>query len=250
MTSSAARVASAGERCLPGPHSDAAVSFSARGLLRGGKRALPLVLSVGAYGLVFGVLARQAGISVGEAVLMSGLVFAGSAQVIALGMWATPLPVVSLILTTLVVNLRHLLMGAVLHPRLGRLSAPRLYGSLFFLTDESWALSIGAYEQGERDGAFLLGSGLALHGAWVGSTAAGYLAGAAVGNPAVWGLDFAFVAVFASLLTGLYRGRQELGPWAVAAAVAVVGHRALPGAWYILLAALAGTIVGVLRDEN
>jgi predicted branched-subunit amino acid permease len=134
----------------------AAVSFTMRGLLRGAKRALPLVLSDAAYGLVFGALARQAGLSVVETALMSGLVFAGSAQVIALGMWATPLPVVSLILTTLIVNLRHVMMGAVVHPRLERLSPPKVYGTLFFLTDESWALSVGDFEEGERDGAFLL----------------------------------------------------------------------------------------------
>lgn len=224
------------------------LSFTLRGASGAASRSLPLMVSVAASGIVFGVLAHRADLSLAEALLMSGLVFAGSAQLVALSMWAVPLPVISLVLAALVVNLRYLLMGAVLHRWLGRLSRLRAYVSLFFLSDETWALSIAAYERGERDGAFLLGSGLPLYGSWLSATALGYLAGATIKNPAAWGLDFALVAVFTALLTGLYRGRGDLVPWTVAAAVAAGAERILPGTWYILLGAAAGTLAGVVRD--
>ena len=79
-----------------------ALPFTRYGVATGFRRALPVALSVFAYGLVFGVLARQAGLGIIVVVAMSGTVFAGSAQFVALGLWSTPLPVAGLILTTLV----------------------------------------------------------------------------------------------------------------------------------------------------
>ena len=223
-------------------------TFTVHGLVAGACRSLPLALGVDAYGFVFGVLARQTGLSLAELLLMSGLVYAGSAQFVALGMWATPLPVLSLVLTTLLVNLRLVLMGAALGRWLSQLPAPKAYGALFFLADENWALALGEYARGGRDAAFLLGSGLLLWCAWLGTSAAGYIGGGAVRDPARWGLDFAFTAVFAALLVGLWKGRADLVPWAVSAGVAVGANRWLPGAWHILLGGLAGSVVGAMRD--
>src|SRR5918992_4695256 len=111
-----------------------------------------------------------------------------------------------MVLTALVVNARHLLMGAALLPWFGGLPRSRVYGSAFFLNDESWALTMQDLRAGSGNGAFLLGSGLALFLAWVGATAAGRVAGAAIEDPTRWGLDVAFTAVFAALLVGLREG--------------------------------------------
>src|SRR5262245_52970606 len=98
-----------------------AMTFTPVGLLTGIRRTLPLSASSLAYGLGFGVLARQAGLNLAEVALMSSLVCAGAAQFVVLGLWAMPLPVVGIILATTIVNLRHLLLGAALRPWLGRL---------------------------------------------------------------------------------------------------------------------------------
>src|SRR5436309_15947149 len=96
---------------------DEQVTFTLAGVMRGVRRALPVAVSVFTVGLVFGVLGRQAGLSGVEATLMSALVFAGASQFVALSLWLImPFPVITIILTTLVVNLRHLLMGASLRP--------------------------------------------------------------------------------------------------------------------------------------
>jgi 4-azaleucine resistance transporter AzlC len=224
------------------------VTFTRAGLAVGVRRTLPIALGDFAFGIVFGVVARQAGLSLSESVLMSGMVFAGAAQFIAIGLWTAPLPIVSLIVTTLVVNLRHLLMGAALRPWFARLAPGKAYGSLFFLTDETWALAMRDYAAGARDAAFVLGSGLTLWAAWTSSAGAGYLLGAGLGDPARWGLDFMFTAVFTALLVGLWKGKADLLPWAVAAGVAVAAAQWLPGKWYILLGGLAGSLVGAWRD--
>lgn len=222
----------------------------ATGLLTGIREAVPVALSVFSYGLVFGVLGRQAGLGVAEAVLMSAMVFAGSAQFVALGMWAAPLPMATIVMTTLVVNLRHVLMGAVLSPHLRGLPRPLACAAAFLLTDESWALSMGAAGKGRAGAGYFIGSGLTVYAAWVGATAVGRLLGGVLRDPARWGLDFAFTTVVVALLAGLWKGRGDVLPWAVAAGVAVAAHAALPGKWYILLGGVCGSVLGALRRAD
>jgi len=224
--------------------------FTLTGARRGARQSLPLALGTAAYGLVFGALARQAGLSLIEAVSMSGLVYAGAAQLISLELWAPSLPIVAIVLTTFVVNARHLLMGATLQPWFGRLSPKRGYASMFFLTDESWALTQRDLATSRRDGAVMVGCGLVLMAAWVGSTAAGHTLGAVAGDPARWGLDVAPLAVFAALLVAGWDGRHRLVPWLTAAVVAIAAEHWLPGAWYVPAGGLAGGMVGALRDED
>ncbi len=223
------------------------MTFTLAGVKRGVRRALPLAVSVFTVGLVFGVLARQARLSGVEATLMSALVFAGASQFVALSLWLImPFPVIAIILTTLVVNLRHLLMGASLRPWFARLPGFTAYCSVFFMVDESWALTMGEFSAGERDAAFLLGSGGLLFVAWVASSVVGQIAGSSIQNPAQWGLDFAFTAVFIALLAGMWRGRSHFLPWAVAAGTALAAYHWLPGEWYIVLGGLAGSLTGAI----
>jgi len=203
-----------------------------------------------AIGLVFGVLAGQAGLSAVEAFLMSALVFSGAAQFVVLGLWASPIPVLEAVLATLVVGLRHLLMGAALSPLFSRLSPLKAYGSAFFMVDENWALATAEFEKGRRDAAFLLGGGLLMFASWTTSTVLGRVAGSVIEDPARWGLDFAFTAVFLALLAGMWKGRGDVVPWGVAAVVAVAASGLLPGYWYVLLGGLAGSLVGAVRGER
>ena len=227
------------------------ITFTLSGALLGARRTIPIAISAFAIGLVFGVLARQAKLSILESFLMSGLVFAGASQFVALSLWiAVPLPVITIILTTLVVNLRHLLMGASLRPWFSQLPLSKAYASVFFMVDESWALSMSDFAAGGRDMAFLLGSGMTLFVAWVSSAVIGHALGSSVQDPAQWGLDFAFTAVFLALLAGMWKGKSDLLPWAVAAIVAVAAAHWLPGKWYILLGGLAGSITGAITHAQ
>jgi 4-azaleucine resistance transporter AzlC len=223
------------------------VSFTLAGALAGARRCVPVAVSGCAIGLVFGALAGQAGLDAGEAALMSALVFSGAAQFLVLGLWASPLPVAAIALTTLVVGLRHLLMGAALGPVFSKLPRLKAYGSVFVMADENWALTMGEFAKGRRDAAFLIGGGLLDLLVWTGSTFVGCAFGGAVEDPSRWGLDFAFTAVFLALISGMWKGSSNMLPWTVAAVVAVAAHHWLPGQWYILLGGLAGSFAGVVR---
>jgi 4-azaleucine resistance transporter AzlC len=224
------------------------VIFTWKGMVRGMSRGLPLALGSAASGLVFGVLAGKTGLSLFEATMMSMLVVAGASQFVVLGLWIAPLPVLSILVTTLVVNLRHVLMGIALNRRFVSLSPLKKYGSAFFLSDESWALTIGSFATGENDAAILPGSGFVLSFAWVGGTALGYNLGSLIGNPTTWGLSFAFPAACIALLPGQWRGKPSLLPWLVAVLVAAGTAHWLAGQWYILLGGLAGSLVGAFYD--
>ncbi|MDG5778628.1 AzlC family ABC transporter permease [Haloarculaceae archaeon H-GB2-1] len=241
---------SAGERSVESDRGDGDLSFTLAGVRAGYVACLPVALGVGGYGLVFGVLADRAGLSAAEAVLTSATVLAGAAQLVAMELWTDPIPVATVVLTVAVVNLRYVLMGAALRPWFRHLSPLAAYGSVFFTADENWALTMGRLRDGSTNGAFLLGSGLAIWSFWVAATAVGALAGGLITDPARFGLDFVLVAVFVAIAVGLYEGRETLAPWALAFVVAVAGAHLLPGKWYILLGGVAGSLLEVARFDG
>lgn len=220
------------------------------GLVSGMRAAIPMALGVASYGLLFGVLSRHAGMGKSDAIYMSAIVFAGASQFVALDMWTMPLPVVPLIAATLVVNFRHVLMGAALGDKLKGLSPVQILVSLFFLVDENWAYTMAQWQKGNRDKSLLAGTGICLFFAWTISTMAGCLLGSTGIDPVKWGIDFSFTAIFIFLATGMWQGRKDLLPWIIAGATALIAARFIPGKWYILAGCLAGSITGALIHER
>lgn len=229
-------------------HAPAPQSGSAQFWL-GVRMFLPVAVSIAAYGVVWGVLAGQAGLSVLEVALMSGLVFAGASQFVALDMW-TPgaLPVLSIIIAAGIVNLRMLLMSATLRPLVGHLSLPRQLGAMFFVSDEQWAMTMAEVRKGKGSVAFLLGTGALSWFAWMGSTLCGRVLGAFIDDPTRYGLDFAFTATFLALLLGMWRGRGDLVPWIVGALAAILTSMLIEGNWYIIVGGLVGSFAGALAE--
>ena len=239
----------------PHPSFPDKLPFTLGGVLAGFRACVPIALGVAVYGVLFGLLARQKGLGLVEAQSMSLLVFAGASQLIAMDLWGPDLPVVSLIVTTFIVNLRHVLMSAALAPQLLRLTAGQAFGSLFFMTDESWALALGRWTEDQRrglasDGAFLLGAGLCVYAFWNASTALGHLLVRGLDDPARYGLDFAFTAVFTALLVGLRPRRTDILPLCAAIGAALLCARLCPGKWYILAGALAGGLTAAFGPET
>ena len=229
-----------------------AATFTAAGLRRGAVAILPLAPGGLLFGLSLGLLAAGAGLSLGETAFMSLSVFAGASQYLAVELWREPLPIASIVLATLVVNLRHVLMGAVLAPWLRALPRRQVLPSLFLLVDENWGVTAarrqGPAGQQESDLGFLVGGGLPLYGLWTTGSLLGHAAAGLIADPRAWGLDALAGAVFLVLLLLQWRGPRCLLPWAVAAGVALAAQTVLPIAWTVLLGALAGALAGALRD--
>ena len=210
----------------------------------------PVAISIAAYGVVWGVLAGQAGMSVTEVALMSGLVFAGASQFVALDMWHPgSLPILSIIIATAIVNLRVLLMSATLRPLVGHLPLPRALGAMFFVSDEQWAMTMAEVQKGKGSVAFLLGTGVLSWFSWTLSTLCGRVLGAFIDDPKTYGLDFAFTATFLALLLGMWRGKGDLVPWLVGALVAIAASQLIAGNWYIIIGGLAGSLAGAVVEQ-
>lgn len=224
--------------------------FTRAAVLAGVRQSLAVQAAVVPFGLVCGIVAQGQGLSLLEATLMSALCYAGSAQLLALGHWGTPAPVVGATVAALVVNLRLALMGPVVAPWLDRVRGWRLWTTLFVMADQNWAMSVREMQAGRFDAGYLFGTGAAMWVAWVGSTVAGHLMAASLRLPAGHPLFFAALAVFVAIVVAMWRGRGDLVPWAVAAAVSVGVSRLLDGTLYIVAGALAGAAAGVLRDRQ
>jgi branched chain amino acid efflux pump len=232
-----------------GPISDAPVTFTSAGIGQGLKTTIPLEVGGIVYGVIFGVVAANVGWTGGDAVIMSVLVNSGAAQVAASDLWAVPPPMLTIWLTTALVSMRYLVLGASLRPWLSQISPGRAYGALFTLTDQSWALAFLEYRSGRRDAGFLLGSGLAFLASWGIGTAVGITIGNVLPDPEAWSLDFMPTAIFVALVAGLWSGKGDAIPWFAAGIVSILVHNALAGPWYVPLGAAAGLIAGQMSDR-
>lgn len=226
------------------------VGFSAAGLRRGWADAMPMAVGVGAYALTFGLLASDAGLSALEAIVMSTLVYSGSAQVATVGSLAAGLSLLAAAATVLMLNARYMLYGAALRPWLGRASVPQAYGSLYFLGDGNWLLSMKAHAEGENDAAYVFGSGIAMFLPWIGGTLLGSLVGQWVAEPRLLALDFLLVAFCAAMAVGLYKSRSDLWPAGAALAVALAADFIAPSGWTIVAAGLAGAAIAYWRHGS
>lgn len=233
------------------PKHDLATPFSPRQEVWRGIRAMvPLVIGATPFGLIFGTLAASSNLSAGAAVAMSALVFAGSAQFVSLGLLATGTAAPLIILTTLVVNLRHLLYAITLMPHLQQLSPPWKLLFSFWLTDESFAVGISRYNQLDASPYkhwYLLGANGLMYGNWIACTVLGVTLGQQLPNAAALGLDFAMVVTFIGLVVPYLTTRPMLLATGVAGLVAVFAH-GLPHQLGLCVAAVVGLTTAALAD--
>jgi 4-azaleucine resistance transporter AzlC len=216
----------------------------------GAKATLPLIAGAVPFGIVFGAVAINAGLTPGAAAGMSALVYAGSAQFIAVGLVAQQVTTGFIILTTFVVNLRHALYAASLAPHLKHLPQRWLLPLGFWLTDETFAVVITRFEaEGESPHKhwFYLGSALAMYGNWQLCTWIGIVAGQQIPNPRAWGLDFAMIVTFIGIVAPLVRSRAVLASVIVSGAVAVLAH-GLKNEMGLMVAALLGIAAGAVTE--
>lgn len=219
--------------------------------LAGVRAELPILVGVIPFGMIYGVLALASGLPVSLAQGMSAIVFAGSAQFIATDLFATATPALIILMTTFMVNLRHLLYSASLAPHVAHLPLGWRAGLAYLLTDEAYAVTILHYVADEGSAAFkhwyFLGAGLTLWSSWQASTAVGIFLGAQI--PASWSLDFTLALVFIGLVVPTLRDRPHVAAAVTAGVVAIVAG-GLPYQLGLVAAAVAGITVGIVLERR
>jgi 4-azaleucine resistance transporter AzlC len=225
------------------------MSDAGKNFWEGVRSELPLLIGVFPFGMIYGALAMDAGLSTAASQLMSSIVFAGSSQFVAAQLFSEAAPGFVILLTIAVVNLRHMLYSASLAPYLKNLPVRWKALLAYLLTDEAYAPTIIKYE---KEGItpfghwFLLGAGLSLWSTWQVSTALGIFLGTAI--PEDWPLDFALPITFIAMVVPVLKNRPMVAAALSAGVVALLAH-AIPFKLGLILAALTGILVGTLLDS-
>jgi predicted branched-subunit amino acid permease len=178
-------------------------------------------------------------------------VFAGSAEVAAVTLTMAGATGIAIVLTALLLNLRHVLYGLSLSSllRLRSLSARMLVP--FVMTDEAYGLTVKEYLDGEGGPAFLAGAGLSLYVAFNLCTLAGALLGTAIPDVQSLGLDLIFPLTFLALLVPLLRTWTQVVVALASGGLALALSHVIPAGTTILISAVAASALGTLlhREE-
>lgn len=217
-------------------------------IVQGLVAAWPICLGYIPIGLAFGVLAQKAGLDLLEIGLMSLLVFAGSSQFIAVSMLSSGAGAASIIITTFMVNLRHLLMSSSLAVFLGGHDRSRLSLYAYGVTDESFAVNYARFRQGDWNLNRALVVNHTANMTWIVSTIVGGFSGQFIPERA-FGIDYALIAMFICLLVFQLRGPKYILTAVIAGVSAVVFSLIIPGNAYIILASVVGATLGVLSKN-
>jgi 4-azaleucine resistance transporter AzlC len=220
-----------------------------QGFATGSRTAIPIALGYFPLGLAFGVLAREAGLGVIQTVFMSFMVFAGAGQFIAVGLLKTGAEIVTIVVTTFLVNLRLFLMGMALQPKLKSWSKLKLGIIASEITDETFVVASDYYTNHEPSWPFHLGLNVTSHMAWVFSSGLGASVGNLIQDPAKFGLNFALPAMFIALLVGQVKNKVTLIVAIGAGVVSLVARTLIPGNWHILLATIVAASLGVVLEK-
>jgi len=198
------------------------------------------------FGIVYAVTARAAGLTAPEIVGMSVLVFGGAAQFAAVNLIAGGAGALAVIAGTAIANARYVLASASIARQVRH--QPRWWRFLyaFHLSDESYALAMARFLQGDGSAAYAFGANLGMVVPWVGAAVAGVLLGAAIPSPSRWGIDLVIPLTFLGLLVPLLKTRRAVGVALCSGALALLGIAVLPGTWYLLVAGIGGSMIGAL----
>ncbi|MCG0276658.1 MAG: AzlC family ABC transporter permease [Thermosediminibacteraceae bacterium] len=220
-----------------------------RELIFGIKRAAPIVMGYVPVGFALGVLAADAGLSPLQTGMMSLLVYAGSAQFIAVSMLSAGAGYLPIIATTFLVNLRHILFSASLSPYFKEISQKIIPLISFYITDESFAVSITDAKEGNLAYTYFLGLYITSYLSWVISTVLGVTFGALIPNTKALGFDFALPGMFMALLCMQIKDRKTAFAALVAGLLSIFFLYILPGNWNVILASIITAMIGVLMEK-
>lgn len=208
------------------------------------RRGIPFGIAVFAISVSFGVLARPLMGPVAP-IVMSIVVFSGSAQFGALAVLTAGGSAAAAIAAGLLLNARYLAMGLALSPSL-RGRAPSRAAFALTTVDASWAAA--SRGDGTFDPWYMVGVSIPQYTGWVLGTVVGVFVGPRLGDPKSLGLDALFPAFFIALLFEEARGRRRLAAAGGGAGIALVLTPILPAGLPILAAALGAVAASRMRS--
>ena len=220
-----------------------------KSFLAGALAVMPLTIAVIPWGILAGSFALEVGLTPVESQAMSAIIFAGSAQLVALGMIKAGIGISSILITTLLITSRHLLYAMAMRTHISPLPLKWRLGLGFLLTDELFAIANQAHKgdspaQHQFDRWYALGGGLTFYLGWNIATLLGIVAGQSIDNLGELGLDFAIAATFIAIVVPTVKKPSILVCVLVSLTLAVVCAVFAIQAG-LLIAAISGMAVGM-----
>lgn len=223
------------------------MTSSRRHFWHGARDSLPIVAAAAPFGMLFGALAVDNGLSVGDAVLMSATVYAGASQMVGIELFGAKVAPWLIVFSVFAVNFRHVLYSAALGRKMGLMPRWRKAVAFFFLVDPQFAAAESRYETGKPVSfAWYMGMALPIYVLWVLEAWVGGLFGSLIANPEAIGLDFLLSIYFLGLVLG-FRRRANWLPVVIASGLgSVLAYWLVGSPWHVSLGALVGVAVAVV----
>ena len=210
----------------------------------------PLLIPVVPFGIIFGVLAIDLGLTPLTTIAMSVIIFGGASQIIFLQLFSAGASSLIILSSVGAVNSRHLLYGTVLSEHLSDLSLIKKIIVSYFLVDQAFAVSNEYFKKNkyEKDRYFhLLGGGLNCWIIWQITTLIGIYLGSII--PDKLGLTFAIPLTFLALLVNDFRKLINVMVIIISGSIATFGYQLIPFKAYVIVAATVGLIVAFILTK-
>ena len=207
----------------------------------------PLMIPVLPFGIIFGVIGMELGLSPYMTFGMSVIIFGGASQIVLLQLFSSGASSLVTITSVGAVNSRHLLYGAVFSEYLSHLKLSWKVILSYVLIDQAFAVS-NTYFKKNKENEFkhyhLLGAGFTCWTVWQISTVLGIVLGSVI--PEELGLSFTISLTFLALLINDFRKFKNIVVMLVSGVVATIGYNTIPFQAYIIVAALSALLVATL----
>jgi predicted branched-subunit amino acid permease len=216
-------------------------------IIAGAKLGFPVVISAVPFGLLFGALAVDKGLSVFEAILMSAAINGGASQMVGIELFGDRIAPWLIVFSIFAVNFRHLLYSAAVGRHFAHWTKLKQAPAYFVLTDPTYAETERAVERGRKPGfAWYMGMSIPIYLAWVGASGLGAVFGRLITNPQAFGFDFLLPLYFLGLLMS-FRKRALWLPVVLASGVAsILAYKFVGSPWHVSIGAIAGVLLAAM----
>ena len=215
--------------------------------MQGARRSIPVILTAGPFGALFGALAVEQSLTISEAVAMSLFLFAGASQLVGIELFGQFVPGWIIVLSIFAVNFRHILYSASVGKHFAQWGGFRQYLSFFFLIDPSYAESERRLEQGHGlQFWWFMGLSIPTYIAWSLLTFLGAVFGNFMQNSHQWGIDFILPIYFMGLVLGFRKRSFWLPVVATSATASILASQTIGSPWHVSVGAIAGVLFAAL----
>lgn len=213
----------------------------------GVRASTPIILAAAPFGVLFGALAVDNGLTVGEAVFMSAAIFAGASQMVGIELFGSNVLPWLIVFSIFAVNFRLVLYSASIGRHLEAMTTPQKAIAFFMLVDPLYAAAENRVERKlPLTFAWYMGIALPIYVGWVGEAWIGAIFGSQIPDPEKFGIDFLLPIYFLAILLG-FRKRPNWLPVVLASGIgSIVAYKYVGSPWHVSLGAVAGIVAAVL----